>query len=1012
MGKTLQELNTEYWYAWERRGRGWDIYPSPVQLEAPLDAYKPPSTQSKQVADDGRVPTLFGYINAGISSLFNKKIEPEETTTNIEGYSYPDNPIPFETESELCCYRVSLPKKQDVDAVDSEKLLHMLSFSSAQLSYEIIGVNDGICVQWTCRKEDSERLLSQLRSYFPNLAIQQTEGYNLPLHDKTHIAIADLGYENEFLLPLSTARKFSPDPLIGIIAALDNLSYGESGMVQILFQGAVEPWGIVMPFIASDGDKGAFFEDMPELPKMAKEKASKPMYAAVIRLVVQGTTKERSKDILFNLANSIIVTTRSPYNNLTPLSNGGYPFEKHLESVYERTSYRLGMLLNSEELVNLVHMPSPSVVSSKLSRQVVKSKPIPQDLSDGYYAIGTNGYLGEESTVWLNDEHRLRHTHIIGATGVGKSTFIANLFLQDCDAGNGCIVFDSHGDLVDDIVPRIQKEDLDRVILIDPSDTEYPIGFNLLEANTEMEKIILSSDLVETFKRNSIAWGDTMGAVLTNAINAFLEANQGGTLLELRKFLLDVKYRNSVLSNIEDLSVRSYWQYEFPQLKKGALAPLLTRIDTFLRPKIVRNMMAQNKGIDFKEALADNKIILVKLSQGLIGEENSYLLGTLILSKLYQAAQARQSISKAERSPYYVYIDEFHNFLTPSLSAILSGARKYGLGLVLAHQELAQIQDTTIGNSVLSNPSVRICFRVGDNDAQKLEKGFSYFDNNDLQNLSTGEAICRVNRNDWDFQMYTDDLPSADYYEDNIEIVRANTRIKYTTPVEEIEKLVNELYLFEPPQQKTKEPKQERVILKPIAEPKEEVPESLHIKPKPALDIETASKKFLETAEKQREQREHLYMQDFVKKMAEQRGFKAELEAPTTNGGRIDILLIRNELSIACELSVTNTIDYEVKNILKCIEVGYEHIVMLCSNETHLRNIKHAASEVLDISRVQFLNPEHLHLYLDTFAPKDNVKETRTRGYRIKTTYNVENEDPITDEAVKSTLREFLKRKN
>ncbi|UPT68029.1 MAG: type IV secretion system DNA-binding domain-containing protein [Sphingobacteriales bacterium JAD_PAG50586_3] len=658
-------------------------------------------------------------------------------------------------------------------------------------------------------------------------------------------------------------------------------------------------------------------------------------------------------------------------------------------------------------------MPSASVASPKLSRQVVKSKPIPQALTDGYYAIGTNTYLSEENTVWLNDEYRLRHMHIIGATGVGKSTFIANLFLQDCDAGNGCIVFDPHGDLVDDILPRIRKEDLDRVVLIDPSDTQFPIGFNLLEANTELEKIILSSDLVETFKRNSIAWGDTMSAVLTNAINAFLEANQGGTLLELRKFLLDAKYRNSILSHIEDLSVRSYWQYEFPELRKGALAPLLTRIDTFLRPKIVRNMMAQSKGLDFKEALADNKIILVKLSQGLIGEENSYLLGTLLLSKLYQAAQARQGISKDERNPYYLYIDEFHNFLTPSLSAILSGARKYGLGLILAHQELAQIQDTTIGNSVISNPSVRICFRVGDNDAQKLEKGFSYFDSNDLQNLSVGEAICRVSRNDWDFQMYTDDLPSADYDEANIDIVRDSTRAQYATPIEDIERLVNELYQFEPPTAKQKEPKPEKPVTveKEKTEPVAEVSEPIIAKQEPAIDIQEASKKFLATAEKQREQREHLYMQDFVKKMAEQRGFKVELEAPA-NGGRIDILLIRNAVRIACELSVTNTIDYEVKNIKKCIEAGYANVVMLCSNEIHLRNIKQAASEGIDVEKIQFLNPEHLHLYLDTFAEKTNVKETRTRGYRVKTTYNVENENPGTDETVKNTLIESLKRKN
>ena len=757
------------------------------------------------------------------------------------------------------------------------------------------------------------------------------------------------------------------------------------------------------------------------LPKIAQSKVGNLLYGAVVRVIAQGQNKERSQHIFTTLSDAVIMATRSEYNSLMVLPNGGYPFEHHIACVYGRSSCRLGMVLNAAELSTLVHIPSASVVSGKLVRNVIKSKPLPHALTDGRYALGVSTHLGKEELVWVTDQERLRHMHIIGATGTGKSTFIVNLVLQDCDAGNGCIVFDPHGDLIDDILPRIGPERMEDVILIDPSDTEYPIGFNLLEAKTELEKIILSSDLVETFKEKSTAWGDTMSAVLTNAINAFLESERGGTLLELRKFLLDTKFRHTVLVGITDPAIHSYWQQEFHQLKKGSLSPLLTRIDTFLRPKIIRNMMAQKQGLDFDGILAGNKIVLVKLSQGLIGRENSYMLGTLFLAKLYQAAQARQAVGKSERTPFYCYIDECQHYITPSLGEILSGARKYSLGLILAHQDLRQIQDTTIGNSILSNPAIRLCFRVGYADAQQLEKGFSFFDPTDLQNLSTGEAIGRVERNDWDFYIVGDVLPDSIYEPDNVAIAKEQTQKQYATPVADVENIIAELYQFtpvEPKEKKEVKKVQERSAEPKPAEPTPVVENSIEqetINPVavelPPVDIESASEKYREQAEKARQKREHLHLQDFIKKLAEQRGFKVTLEAPAPSGGRIDALLVRNELSIACELSVTNTIEYEVKNLQKCLDAGYEHIVMLCSNETHLRNIKQAASEAIDVNNVQFINPEHLHVLLDSFEPKMNTKETRTKGYRIKTTYNVESENQGTDETVKATLREALKRK-
>ncbi|MBK9631946.1 MAG: type IV secretion system DNA-binding domain-containing protein [Saprospiraceae bacterium] len=336
--------------------------------------------------------------------------------------------------------------------------------------------------------------------------------------------------------------------------------------------------------------------------------------------------------------------------------------------------------------------------------------------------------MGKKVIVTLSDQHRLRHMHVIGVTGTGKSSLLLKLIIQDVNQDRGIAVLDPHGDLIDEIIKNIPENRLKDVILVDPSDSEYPIGLNLLSAYTDPEKIILSSDLVALFRRFATSWGDQMTSVLANAINAIIESDNGGTLIDLRRFLVESNFRNKFLQTVTDPNILYYWKNEFQLLRANTVAPILTRLDTFLRPRIVRNMMAQKEGLDFNDILENKKILLVKLAQGLIGEENSYLLGTLFVAKLHQAAQQRQNIPPEQRKPFYFYIDEFQNFITPSMSAILTGARKYGLGLILAHQDLDQLahRDNELANSVLSNPAIRVCFRCEIKTQTKLKVDFHF----------------------------------------------------------------------------------------------------------------------------------------------------------------------------------------------------------------------------------------------------------------------------------------------
>lgn len=239
--------------------------------------------------------------------------------------------------------------------------------------------------------------------------------------------------------------------------------------------------------------------------------------------------------------------------------------------------------------------------------------------------------------------------------------------------------------LKENMLSFIPKERIDDVVLIDPSDSKFPVGFNILTAHTEIEKELLASDLVALFRRFSTSWGDQMNSVFANAILAMLESTRGGTLMDLRHFLIEKEFRDQFLKSVTDPDVVFYWQKEFPLLRGTSIASILTRLDSFLRPKLIRTMVSQKTSLDFQTLMDGRKIILVNLSEGLMGAENSFLLGAFIVSKIQQCAMARQAQRTEARTPFFLYIDEFHHFITPSMSSILSGARKYGLGLVLGH---------------------------------------------------------------------------------------------------------------------------------------------------------------------------------------------------------------------------------------------------------------------------------------------------------------------------------------
>lgn len=744
---------------------------------------------------------------------------------------------------------------------------------------------------------------------------------------------------------MNAEDKLEVDPLVGIIGELNRLSDGELGLVQLIVAPAREPWGEEFENFALSID------DADKVLPLIRAKFSEPLFAAVLRAAAIAPDQDRALARARSLAYAVSGATRSDLNELVLTDTILSSFDVEVEDLLDRATHRSGMLLSLSELLTLFHLPSASVRSERLVRQAERTKAAPASAVGHGLILGTNEHDGETVHVSVSAEDRLRHTYLIGASGTGKSTLLLSMVMQDIAAGNGFAVLDPHGDLIEDVLTRIPPERAGDVVLFDPADEAYPVGFNILSAHSELERTLLSSDLVAVFKRLSTSFGDQMVAVLGNAILAFLESIEGGTLLDLRRFLIDKSFRARFLETVQDEQVVSYWRDEFTLLKGLPHAPILTRLNTFLRSKLIRYMVAQKKDrLDMRAIMDGKKILLVKLSQGGIGEENSHLLGSLIVAKIAQAAMSRQDAAAASRVPFFLYIDEFHHFITPSLAAILSGARKYGLGLTLAHQEMRQLKSRSeeVASAVLGNAYTRIVFRVGDQDAKTLADGFSFFEAKDLQNLGIGQAIARIERPDYDFNLHTSQLPalSEETRRARSQTVLDASRAGYARHKAEVAAEIKA---------QSTEGKRER-----------DAPPTRGLRkaaPSLASDRATAGHRVPGRGGPQ-----HKYLQTLVGRLAQDRGFSVSTEREVLDGhGYVDAVLERDGLTIGCEISVTTSTKHEVNNLSKCLAAGFSHAVLLSSDQRTLDAARSALPEV-DEHRLRFLVPDALIAFLDEFT--------------------------------------------
>lgn len=367
--------------------------------------------------------------------------------------------------------------------------------------------------------------------------------------------------------------------------------------------------------------------------------------------------------------------------------------------------------------------------------------------------LGQTNYRNVRRKFGIKPEDRRRHTYIVGKTGMGKSTLLLNCIIQDIRNGNGVAVLDPHGDLVERILDYIPSRRINETIYFNPADVEYPIAFNPLYHTDLSQKHLVASGLVQVFKKIwADSWGPRLEYVLRNAILALLDTT-GHSLLGVTRMLSDDRFRARVVAGIKDPVVRHFWVMEYEGYPKvfrtETISPIQNKVGQFLSNPLVRNIVGQTKTkFNLAKVMDNGGILLLNLSKGRIGEDNSSLLGSLMVTQLYLAALRRAKILEVERRDFYLYIDELQSFVTEDFPSILSEARKYSLNIAgMANQFISQLPEN-MASAILGNVGTLIAFTVGSEDAEILEREFRpEFNADDLQILPNYNVYLKLSIN-------------------------------------------------------------------------------------------------------------------------------------------------------------------------------------------------------------------------------------------------------------------------
>jgi hypothetical protein len=722
------------------------------------------------------------------------------------------------------------------------------------LSFEIASVNGQIRFYVWVPKSLQSFVEGQIYAQYPTVQIHEADE-DYVAHERNHSVVytSEITLTDSEFLPIKSFQSFEVDPLAGITGTLAKLeTTGEELWVQVLARPIADDWhksaerwvgaikagknGLSMfsgggfnfkwfvtalealwkPPEQGTGGKPA----TPELSERSKtriseaeKKATKLGYQVKIRLAYLGENQTNAK-----LQMQAIVGTFKQFNstNLNGFKMSSTSFRKEdLEKYRARLFIDKGFILNIEELASVFHLPhtnveTPNIVwaSSKTAEPPAKLPILTGNdaIDENISAFGLTNFRGINHQFGMLRYDRSRHMYIIGQTGAGKSGTLALLALSDIYHNQGYAIIDPHGDFATDNMKFIPAARIQDVVYFNPADTAYPLGFNPLEVTDPSMKSNISSEVIGVLKRMfGESWGPRLEYILRYTILALLDRPET-TMLDITRMLTDKKFRKETLSYCKDTVVLQFWNVEFnswtDKFQAEAIAPVLNKVGAFTANPIIRNIIGQPKStFNIRQIMDEGKILIVNLSKGLLGEDNSSILGSFLVTKIQLAAMSRSDIPNIEdRRPFYLYVDEFQNFATDSFATILSEARKYGLNLTVANQYISQMSETVRG-AVFGNVGTMISFRVSADDAPILAKQFEpQFEPNDLLQMHNRNFVINMVINGEKapaFSARTLQLPPAQA--DNTATIVEHTRMTYSQPREAVEQAINDI--IQPPEQ-------------------------------------------------------------------------------------------------------------------------------------------------------------------------------------------------------------------
>ncbi len=665
---------------------------------------------------------------------------------------------------------VSLPRDNEIKIDAAEQLF--ASFASLKGPSGILGstkVGDSLTFEIVAKPQDirfyvgvprklQDMVEKQINGSYPDANVAEIEDYNI-FETEGKVAFAGLTLKNDTFKPIKVYKDFAIDPLSSLTSTLGKMQTGEAAAIQFLITAGGDSWKKSgKDFISaqkkqeSNPETAKYSTDPRELEAI-DQKISKPGFKTFIRVVVTSTSKEAAEAHLSNIE-SAFTQYSSPYNAFTTDKPRFFKSLLMVDFIYRYIPLLTkGIVLTTDEIATLFHFPNKSVESPYIHWLASRTAPAPANIPDTGLYIGKSFFRGQKKPVHIGLDDRRRHMYIIGKTGVGKSEFLKDMIMQDIRNGEGVAVIDPHGDLIDDVLKLIPPNRAEDVILFDPSDTERPMGLNMLEADTEDQKHFVTSSIINLmYKLYDPQKTGIIGPRFEHSVrNAMLTVmvEKGNTFVEVVRALTDMSYVQELLPKLDDPMVRRYWTDQIAQTsdfhKSEVLDYIVSKFGRFVTNKMMRNIIGQSESsFNFREVMDKQKILLISLNKGRIGEENSSFLGLILVPKLLVAAMSRQDMPQEERKDFFLYVDEFQNFATPDFAQILSEARKYRLNLTVANQFIGQI-DEDVKNAIFGNVGTIASFRVGVTDANYLQHEFQpKFNEGDLINIERYHAYVKT----------------------------------------------------------------------------------------------------------------------------------------------------------------------------------------------------------------------------------------------------------------------------